>query len=594
MAERGVDPTRRGIDLLLVEPEPAEALRLREMLDRSGTEPFHVTQADSMESALRMLQDCHCDAVLLDLTQPDANGLDILMRARIAASETPIVVLTPELSAGEHLQMLRFGAQDYLTREECNTRTLVRAISQAVERHRILRELRTAQKTEHFLATHDALTGLATREPFMEGVHSALAYAKRNGKNPALLFIDLDHFKAINDSLGHSAGDKLLKFVADRLSSVTRRSDLVARLAGDEFVQLALDAKASGAAIVAQKVLDTLSEPYFLEGHESRITASIGVALFPGDGNDPDELLRNADMAMYRAKMDGRNHFQFCSESLNQAAATKLRIRTGLSSALAEERFSLVYQPVRDLRTGRITAAEALLRWTDPEGRSVSPGDFVPIAESSGLIVPMGEWVLRTACAQGRAWQDQGLQPIRIAVNLSPRQLRERTLVATTTQILEESGLVPSWLELEITEGALVESDSQALATLDVLSQLGTGLSLDDFGTGYSALSYLRRFPFDRVKVDRSFVVEVATNSDAAALASAIVSMSKSLGLHSLAEGIETEEQAAFFSERGCDEVQGFLIGRPMPAEEFGKLLSREKTGDSAPPRRDGASGEAS
>ena len=279
---------------------------------------------------------------------------------------------------------------------------------------------------------------------------------------------------------------------------------------------------------------------------------------------------------------------------LEPSEAERIQSQNRLNAALAEERFSLAYQPVRDFRTGRITAAEALLRWTDREGASVSPADFIPIAESSGLIVPIGEWVLRTACAQGRAWQDQGLQSIRISVNVSPRQLRERTLVAAVTQILKESGLSPEWLELEITEGALVESDSQALATMDTLSQLGTGLALDDFGTGYSALSYLRRFPFERVKVDRSFVVEVATNSDAAALASAIVSMSKSLGLHSLAEGIETEEQAAFFSERGCDEVQGFLIGRPMPAEELGKLLRREKTDDSAPTPRDGASCAAS
>jgi diguanylate cyclase (GGDEF)-like protein len=454
----------------------------------------------------------------------------------------------------------------------------VRAICQAVERHGIRAELQTARNREHFSATHDGLTGLENRESFLSKIPPALAQAKRCGRSAGLLFIDLDRFKAINDSLGHSAGDQLLRFVAKRLVGAIRATDTLARLAGDEFVLFLPDTEdLQGPATVAQSLLQILSEPYLLEGHETWITASVGVAVTPIDGETADELLRNSEMAMYCAKLNGRNNFQFCTESMNSAAARRIVIRDRLREALEQDHFSVAYQPIRSSRTGRVTAVEVLLRWIDPKAESVPPDEFIPVAEDTGLIIPIGEWVLRTACAQARAWQDEGYEPIRVSVNVSPRQLRQHTLVATVGEILRESGLSPESLELEITESALVPNDSYTLTALTELSNMGIGLSVDDFGTGYSALAYLRKFRFDRVKIDRTFVEDVAASADASALASSILSMARSLRLASVVEGVETEEQAALVIEQGCDELQGFLISRPVSADEFIRFLDRDK-----------------
>ena len=358
----------------------------------------------------------------------------------------------------------------------------------------------------------------------------------------------------------------------------SRKSDLVARFAGDEFVLCIRDVSNPQApAAVASNLLERLNDPYFLEGQETWVTASIGIAVCPGDGRDAGTLLRNSDMAMYRAKLNGRNNFQFCTEEMNAAAARRLLIRRSLATALERDQLALEYQPVRSSATGRVTAAEALIRWTDPEMGDVPPREFIPIAEDSGLIVPIGEWVLREACRQTRAWQEQGFRPIRISVNVSARQLRQHTLVTTVRDILRESQLSPAYLELEITEGTLVQSDSFTQQALEALSQMGIGLVVDDFGTGYSALSYLRRFHFDRLKIDRSFLDGVGTQPDATALAAAILAMAKSLELASLAEGVETEEQAAFLRAQGCGELQGFLTGAPCPPSDFARFLEREK-----------------
>jgi diguanylate cyclase (GGDEF)-like protein len=571
----------RQIAVLVVEDDPAEASSFRHMLESSNAQSFEVVQAASVEEALRMLFERPYDALLLDLTLPEGHGLDTLMRAKVAAADAPIVVLGAEASEDEAVQVLRAGAQDYLAKEECNARLLARTISQAVERHRIRSELLAARQQAHFAATHDALTGLANRESFLEQLRSALTQAERDRKSLALLFIDLDHFKAINDSLGHSAGDQLLKFVGDRLSTVTRESDLVARLSGDEFALFIRDVgDAHVPAAVTQNLMQVISEPYLLQGNESWITASIGVAVFPIDGSDAEELLRNSDMAMYRAKLNGRNNFQFCTEPMNAAASRRLLIRSRLREALEQDRFHLEFQPIRNTRTGKVTAVEALLRWTDSRARDVGPAEFLPIAEDTGLMVPIGQWILRAACVQGRAWQDQGFRPIRIAVNVSGRQLRQHNLVSTVGEILRDSGLTPGCLEIEITENALIHGDNYARRALDDLKEMGIGLALDDFGTGYSALSYLREFPFDRVKLDKSFIEGIATDSETTVIASAIVSMARKLKLSSLAEGVETEDQAAFLSGVGCDEIQGFLISPPLPADEIPKCLNREKTGE--------------
>lgn len=574
---RGDASGSSAISVLLVENDPEQASRLRAMLSSWEIERFGIVEAATVEDALLMLREGSFDAVLLDLSLSEGSDLDLFMRARIAAVDSPIVVLGPE-SGDDAILVLRAGAQEYLSRAECSPRLLARTICQAVERHRIRAELRAARQRDHFNATHDPLTGHANREAFLEQLSAAVAHAERTGKGLAVLFIDLDHFKSINDSLGHSAGDQLLKFVAERLSMGTRQSDLVARFAGDEFVLFLRDVRSPQAlATVAQNLLQTLSEPYLLEGHESWVTASIGVAVHPDDGRHPNELLRNSDMAMYRAKLNGRNNFQFCTESMNAAATRRLLIRNGLARALEEERLSLEYQPIREIGSGRLTGTEALIRWQDPEARDVPPDEFIPIAEDTGLIVPIGEWVLRRACQQARRWQEQGFDPIRLSVNVSPRQLRQHTLVGTIREILEEAGLSPGWLELEITESALVQGDSYTQSALKNLNEMGVSLAVDDFGTGYSALSYLRKFRFDRVKVDRSFIENVPHDPDAAALATAVIAMTRSLKLGSLVEGVETEAQATFLREQGCDEIQGFLVGPSVPHGEFVRFLERVK-----------------
>jgi len=567
------------ITLLVIEEDQDEAARIRSMLQSSTTEHFEITGANDVDDALLMMRELSYDAVLLDLSDhEEGTDLDPLLRATVAAADTPIVVIAGEWRKEDAVQVLNAGAQEYLTKEECSARMLVRIISQAVERHRIQLELRTARMRDHFHATHDALTGLANRESFLHQLPALIAYAERRRTGLALLFLDLDHFKFINDSLGHAAGDQLLKFVAERTAMITRKSDLVARFAGDEFVLCIQDVSGpQDPATVASNLLETINDPYLLEGNEIWVTASIGVAVYPGDGRDAEELLRNSDMAMYRAKLNGRNNFQFCTESMNASAARRLLIRCGLATALERKQLSVEYQPIRAGRTGQVTAAEALLRWADPEIGDVPPKEFIPIAEDSGLIVPMGEWVLREACRQARTWQDQGFRPIRLSVNVSGRQLRQHTLVETVRDILDESRLSPACLELEITESTLVQSDSYTHQALDDLSRMGVGLVVDDFGTGYSALNYLRRFRFDRLKLDCSFVDGAGTQPDASAIATAILGMAKGLKLQSLAEGVETEEQAAFLREQGCDEIQGFLVGRPLPANEFEKFLEREK-----------------
>jgi diguanylate cyclase (GGDEF)-like protein len=567
------------ITLLIIEEDRDQAARIHSMLEGSTAQDFEVTDANDVDDALLMMRELPYDVVLLDLSnREEGTDLDPLLRARVAAADTPIVVIAAEWRREDAVQVLNAGAQEYLTKEECSERILVRIISQAVERHRIQAELRAARVRDHFHATHDSLTGLANRESVIHQLPALISHAERRQSGLAVLFLDLDHFKFINDSLGHAAGDQLLKFVAERTGMITRKSDLVARFAGDEFVICIQDVSGPQApAAVASNLLETLNDPYLLEGDEIWVTASIGIAVYPGDGRNAEELLRNSDMAMYRAKLNGRNNFQFCTESMNASAARRLLIRRGLATVLEREQLSLEYQPVRAGRTGQVTGAEALLRWMDPEMGDVPPIEFIPIAEDSGLIVPIGEWVLREACRQARTWQDQGFRPIRISVNVSGRQLRQHTLVETVRDVLDEFRLSPACLELEITESTLVQSDNFTHQALDDLSQMGVGLVVDDFGTGYSALNYLRRFSFDRLKIDQSFVNGVGSESDISAIATAILAMAKSLKLQSLAEGVETEEQAAFLCEQGCDELQGLLVGGPVPANEFEKFLEPEK-----------------
>jgi len=427
----------------------------------------------------------------------------------------------------------------------------------------------------HHLAHHDALTGLPNRLLLNARLEHSLQHAHREGTNVAVLFLDLDRFKKINDSLGHPVGDRLLQLVAERLSVSIREEDTVARLGGDELtIVLGHVDDARHAATVSQTVLDKLSKPFELEGQDVFVSASIGISLYPQDGRDATTLLKNADAAMYMAKSEGRNGYHFYSEELTVRACESLALETNLYRSVEREELLLHFQPQVSLQSGNIVGVEALVRWRHPEIGLVPPAKFIPLAEENGLIGAIGKWVLRAACAQAKAWQNDGLTPFRIAVNLSGRQLGKINIVQEVRDVLEDTGLDPCYLELELTESSVMKQAERAARTLDALRELGTTIAIDDFGTGYSSLSYLKRFPVDRLKIDRSFVRDIPEDANDIALAKAIVALGHSLNLSVVAEGVETQAQRELLTSIGCDEMQGFLYSAPRTASELASLLS--------------------
>jgi diguanylate cyclase (GGDEF)-like protein len=442
------------------------------------------------------------------------------------------------------------------------------------------RELRRSERAESalreseikmkFLAQHDPLTGLPNRAMFQERAQQLIAHAGRHSRRAALLFIDLDNFKQVNDSLGHVIGDALLKAAAERIRNALREEDLVARLGGDEFcILLAEVASPADAAAVAQKLVAALTENFHIGEREMYMTASIGIGCFPEDGGDADTLLMHADVAMYRAKEQGRNGYQFFSADMNRDATGILALIPALRVARERGELRVHYQPRFDMQTGRPTGMEALLRWQHPERGLLQPAAFIPTAEDTGLIVPLGEWILREACAQARRWMDDGLAPMTVGVNLSMRQLRDPDLVRQVRAALESSKLPPAWLELEITESMAMRSPELIEKTLWDLAGLGVRLSLDDFGTGYSSLNHLKRFPIHALKLDKSFVDDLPADEHDAAITRAIIAVAKSLNLELVAEGVETAAQRDFLVAAGCRYAQGFLYGKPCVPKEY-------------------------
>ena len=448
-------------------------------------------------------------------------------------------------------------------------------------------ELQRAEERIRQLAFIDSLTQLPNRELFKDRLSAALHLAKRHGRRAGLLFLDLDNFKRINDTLGHSVGDLLLQATAERLKASLRGSDTVsraadlddgdetiARLGGDEFTLLLPEVRRSeDVAVVAERIRASLSEPLVLTGHEVFVTPSIGIAIYPEDGATPEVLLKNADMAMYLAKRQGRNLYRFYDAALNDVAIKRLTMENQLRKATEQGELSLHYQPQLDLPSGRISGVEALLRWHSPVLGPVSPVDFIPLAEETGLIIPIGEWVLRTACRQAKAWRDEGIDLERMAVNISVLQFVQPSFPGLVARILEETGLEPDALELEITESLLMKDPEGATRTLQTLKDLGVQLAIDDFGTGYSSLSRLKQLPLDRLKIDKAFVREVNSQPDDAAIATAVIAMAESMGLRVIAEGVENEAQLRFLKSKHCDEVQGYYLSRPLPASEITKLF---------------------
>jgi predicted signal transduction protein with EAL and GGDEF domain len=486
---------------------------------------------------------------------------------------------------------------------DAQTREL-RAANEALKNEAALREdalRRLGESNEQIraLAYQDGLTGLPNRRLFNEHLEKVLGRSRRKGTEFAVLFIDIDNFKLINDTIGHQAADQVLRSLAESLSALIRTDDLLglytgekfdatatitvepigdsvlSRLGGDEFIVLLPDTRDRFAAgTVARRILNHLETPIRVDGHEVFVTASIGIATYPEDGLSSEILIRNADTAMYHAKQEGKAAFQYYSAAMNAASVERLTLETGLRHALEDDGLALHYQPQIDIRTGQIIGAEALLRWQHPQRGYISPQTFIPIAEDSGLILPIGQWVLERACQQAAAWQRAGLARIPISVNVSGVQFQRQDLSELVRTNLAACSLDPGTLCIEITETVIVSARERAIALLQQLRELGVGLALDDFGTGYSSLSYLRSFPIDTLKIDRSFVAEMLTNHTTASIIEAIISMTRILGLRVVAEGVEDQAQFAFLQKIGCDAVQGFYVSGAVPADAFAKLLA--------------------
>jgi diguanylate cyclase (GGDEF)-like protein len=554
--------------VLVVEDNPGDARLLDEMLNDQGARAISVAHADRLGDAERYLAQSHVDAILLDLGLPDAQGLEAVRRARAAAPHVPLVVLTGLDDEALAIQALQEGAQDYLVKGQIETRSLLRAL-----RHSIERKLMSMQMAHS--AEHDALTGLPNRVLLNDRIRQSIVFAQRHSKQVALLFLDLDGFKHINDSLGHSFGDKLLQSVARRLVDCGRASDTVSRQGGDEFVILLSEVQHSAdAGVAARRMLQAVAEPHLIEQRELHVTTSIGVSVYPQDGGDPETLIKNADTAMYQAKADGRHSFQYFGPTMNARAVERQSIEECLRRALERHEFTLHYQPKVDVRRGTIVGAEALIRWTHPDRGVVAPGQFIPVAEDCGLILAIGHWVLREACQQARAWQDAGLPAMSMAVNVSAIEFRQESFLGGVLAILDDTGLDPSLLELELTESVLMKNAESAAIVLRALRKSGVHVAIDDFGTGYSSLSHLRKFPIDTLKIDQSFVSQITTVGDVASIVTAVINMARSLRMRVVAEGVETLEQHEFLRERECDEAQGYFFSRPVPAPQFADLLT--------------------
>jgi diguanylate cyclase (GGDEF)-like protein len=542
------------------------------MIREDPDAPFNVHCADRLSRGLEHLAGGETGLVLLDLSLPDSMGLETFSRVYAHSPAVPIIVLTGNDDQNTALSAVKGGAQDYLVKGRLDRELLLRAMHYSIERKRYQVQL------EH-QANYDALTGLPNRNLLHDRLRQAV-YQQRQPRAIAVVFMDLDHFKFVNDSLGHSTGDLLLKAMGERLRTVLREGDTVGRVGGDEFVLILMDQSNEEIIYRAmQRISAKVSEPITIDGKELHVSCSAGISLYPQDGRDVDTLLKNADAAMYRAKDHGRSNFQFYTSEMNERVSERLALENALRRALERNELALHYQQKVNLKTGEIVGAEALVRWLHPEWGLVRPARFIPLAEETGLIVSIGEWVLREACRQARAWLDAGLQPGVVSVNLSLRQFRQEGLVRSVSRILEETGLDPAQLEMELTESMVMGNVDAAIAVLQGLKQLGVTLSVDDFGTGYSSLSYLKDLPIDTLKIDRSFVRDIGSGAEAeeGVLAQAIISLGHALHLKVIAEGVETDAQLRFLRRHGCDEVQGFFYGEPVPPEAHVKLLEKAR-----------------
>ncbi|MBT2332423.1 EAL domain-containing protein [Variovorax paradoxus] len=488
-------------------------------------------------------------------------------------------LIVPMVTTGATTALELFGCNPYLV--DAETLESLRVIALQIAQYE---QRKLAERGLRFMASHDELTGLFNRAALQHELARAIKRSSRHQRQFAVMFVDLDRFKHINDTLGHGVGDEMIKICGERLTALLREDDVVARFGGDEFVLLLENlSSASDAAVLAEKVLACCAEPFVVEGRELYVSASVGVSVYPEDGGDAEALLKNADTAMYRAKERGRNTYRFYAAKMNAQSTEQLVLESALRHALERGELSMHYQPKMDLQSRRIVGVEALMRWHHPVLGMIPPVQFIPIAEEIGLIVSMGKWALERACADARSWQKYGLPEVLMSVNLSPRQFESPTLIADIRAILEASGLEPSLLELEITEGAVMENPGHAADLLRTIRDMGIGLAIDDFGTGYSSLSYLKHFPLSTVKIDRSFINDLTQDADARALIDGIITLAHGLRMKVVAEGVETEAQLDYLRIRGCDEVQGYWLCKPVPADEARIFMARHLRNQFAP-----------
>lgn len=566
------DPTIR---ILLVDDDDVDRAAVRRALRGSGL-VYTLEEAFDSATALAAMMDDAYDCVILDYRMPGRDGVDLFNEvARSHKSSAAVIFLTGEQNEELAMSVMGSGAIDYLDKNELTPALLRRTIRYSQARQTFLSEL-----TE--LGRIDALTGLPNRSVFDDVLTNAINQSGRTDSIVATILLDLDHFKHVNDSMGHPSGDALLKAVARVLQKATRGSDTVIRLGGDEFLIIAPNlSSTNGATSLISKVTNALAEPIWLNGKEVHISTSTGIALAPADGETSEKILRSADMALYKAKGEGRGRFCFYDESLDIAAHKRQQLQEDLRLALKQDEFTLYYQPKVIAETGALIGVEALLRWQHPERGFISPADFIPVAEDNRLILPIGEWVMREACSQMAKWQLLGIDIPNCSINISAVQLSDRKLIQMLDGVLAETAVDPTSLEIEVTETAIMGRTKEVAAVLRQLRSRGLKVSVDDFGTGYSSLAHLKQLPLDKIKIDRSFVGNIETSSDDAQITSTLIALAKGIGLECIAEGVETQRQVDMLIGYGCKQIQGYFFGKPMPAE----FLTEQYGGINAAPR---------